>query len=173
MTTGLALDTDPVALTGYVERLVAAGTACLAVGTGTALTHAEVPTARVRAAQRYNLPLLEVPEQTPPKGPPSTSAHARDASRRALTATATTTATAISVNTRVEPVPTLKAAPELRVSCRSRTPETSSTGARAARDRTTTALLMASAASTAPASAVRSSSGRRARVERLAGTPRL
>lgn len=65
MTTGLALDTDPVALTGYVERLVAAGTACLAVGTGTALTHAEVPTALVRAAQRYGLPLLEVPEQTP------------------------------------------------------------------------------------------------------------
>jgi len=65
MTTGLTLDTDPAALAGYVERLSVAGIACLAVGTGIALTHAEVPAALVDAAQSYGLPLLEVPERTP------------------------------------------------------------------------------------------------------------
>ena len=65
MTTGLAIDTDPEALSGYGERLAAAGIACLAVGTGSTLSHAEVPAPLVQAATKYGLPLLEVPERTP------------------------------------------------------------------------------------------------------------
>ena len=65
MTTGLTLDTDPAALVAYVDRLCAAGVACLAVGTGAPLTHAQVPAALVQAAQDRGLPLLEVPERTP------------------------------------------------------------------------------------------------------------
>jgi purine catabolism regulator len=65
MTTGLALDTAPTALRGYVERLAAAGIACLAVGTGSSLSHAEVPAPLVQAAEACGLPLLEVPERTP------------------------------------------------------------------------------------------------------------
>ena len=65
MTTGLTLDVSPTALRGYVERLAAAHIACLAVGTGSSLSHAEVPEPLVRAAQDCGLPLLEVPERTP------------------------------------------------------------------------------------------------------------
>lgn len=65
MTTGLQLDDVPEGLAAYVDRLAAAGVACLAVGTGGALTHAVVPEAVVRAAERVGLPLLEVPESTP------------------------------------------------------------------------------------------------------------
>ena len=65
MTTGLTLDTAPAALRAYVDRLAAAGVACLAVGTGPALTHAKVPAGLVAAALRRRLPLLEVPERTP------------------------------------------------------------------------------------------------------------
>ena len=65
MTTGLTLDPDPPAMAAYVERLAAAGIACLAVGTGSGLTHAQVPAALVEAAQACGLPLLEVPERTP------------------------------------------------------------------------------------------------------------
>ena len=65
MTTGLQLDGGAEGLAAYVDRLAAAGVACLAVGTGPALTHAVVPEAVVRAAERAGLPLLEVPESTP------------------------------------------------------------------------------------------------------------
>ena len=65
MTTGLQLDVTDEGLAAYVDRLAAAGVACLAVGTGRALTHAVVPGAVVRAAERASLPLLEVPESTP------------------------------------------------------------------------------------------------------------
>ena len=65
MTTGLLLDVTAEGLVAYVDRLAAAGVACLAVGTGPALTHPVVPEAVVQAAERAGLPLLEVPESTP------------------------------------------------------------------------------------------------------------
>ena len=65
MTTGLALDTAPEALSAYVQRLATAGIACLAVGTGNTLSHIEVPPPLLRAAEACGLPLLEVPERTP------------------------------------------------------------------------------------------------------------
>ncbi|PXY32528.1 PucR family transcriptional regulator [Prauserella muralis] len=61
LTTGLALGGEP--LDGYVRRLVSAGVA--GVGFGSGLSHAEVPPALVRAAERAGLPLLEVPRATP------------------------------------------------------------------------------------------------------------
>jgi PucR family transcriptional regulator, purine catabolism regulatory protein len=64
MTTGLSLDADETALADYVDRLADAGVACLAVGTGETLTHAQVPPSMVTAAERRGLPLLEVPERT-------------------------------------------------------------------------------------------------------------
>lgn len=65
MTTGLQLETDGEALLAYVQRLAAAGVACLGVGTGPQLTLSEVPQAFVDAARLVGLPLFEVPEQTP------------------------------------------------------------------------------------------------------------
>jgi purine catabolism regulatory family protein/PucR-like helix-turn-helix protein len=65
MTTGMGLGTEGAALAAYVERLAEAGVACLAFGTGTRLSHDEVPAALVDAAERAGLPLLEVPEHTP------------------------------------------------------------------------------------------------------------
>jgi PucR family transcriptional regulator, purine catabolism regulatory protein len=65
MTTGLQLGTGAADLDAYVDRLAAAGVACLALGTGARLTHEQVPPALVAAAERAALPLLEVPERTP------------------------------------------------------------------------------------------------------------
>ena len=63
LTTGLSLPADPVGQREYVARLVSARIAGLGFGTG--LTHDEVPAALVAAAQELDLPLFEVPLDTP------------------------------------------------------------------------------------------------------------
>lgn len=61
LTTGIRL--TPRRCDAYVRRLVDAGVVALGLGVG--LTHATVPAELVTAAERYGLPLLEVPEPTP------------------------------------------------------------------------------------------------------------
>lgn len=63
MTTGINIGTDERAQFDYVARLAAAGTAALAVDTGTTL--AEVPAGVLAAGDRLGLPVLEVPPSTP------------------------------------------------------------------------------------------------------------
>jgi purine catabolism regulator len=61
LTTGLRL--APADFDAFTRRLVKAGVSGLGLGIG--LTHAAVPAALTKAAERYGLPLLEVPEPTP------------------------------------------------------------------------------------------------------------
>ncbi len=64
LSTGMRLPADdPVALDGFVQRLVEAEVAAFGLGVG--LSHAAAPTALVEAADRRGLPLLEVPAPTP------------------------------------------------------------------------------------------------------------
>ena len=63
MTTGINIGADAQAQFDYVARLAAAGTAALAVDTGTTL--AEVPAGVLTAGDRLGLPVLEVPPSTP------------------------------------------------------------------------------------------------------------
>lgn len=63
MTTGINIGADAVAQSDYVARLAAAGTAALAVDTGT--TIADVPPAVRAAGDEFGLPVLEVPASTP------------------------------------------------------------------------------------------------------------
>ncbi|MFD0479490.1 PucR family transcriptional regulator ligand-binding domain-containing protein [Nonomuraea thailandensis] len=60
LTTGMRMEGD---LTGYVARLVRRGVAGLGFGVG--VSHEEVPSALVEAAESAGLPLLEVPRETP------------------------------------------------------------------------------------------------------------
>lgn len=62
LTTGLATKGWRSQWSGYVERLVQAGVAGLALGVG--LTHARVPAGLVRACERHGLNLVEVPRET-------------------------------------------------------------------------------------------------------------
>ncbi|MEW5808808.1 MAG: PucR family transcriptional regulator [Actinomycetota bacterium] len=63
MTTGINIGTDAEAQSAYVLRLIAAGSAALAVDTGTTLT--EIPDGVLDAGDRAGLPVLEVPPSTP------------------------------------------------------------------------------------------------------------
>lgn len=63
MTTGINIGTDTAAQAAYVARLVSAGSAALAVDTGTTLS--EVPAGILAAGDRAGLPVLEVPPSTP------------------------------------------------------------------------------------------------------------
>lgn len=63
MTTGINIGADAAAQSAYVARLAAAGTAALAVDTGT--TIADVPTAVRAAGDEFGIPVLEVPASTP------------------------------------------------------------------------------------------------------------
>jgi purine catabolism regulator len=63
LSTGMRLPADDdAALTAFVERLVAADVAAYGLGVG--LTHERTPPGLVAAADRYGLPLLEVPAST-------------------------------------------------------------------------------------------------------------
>jgi purine catabolism regulator len=61
--TGVALPSDGAGQAAYVERVAAAGVAGLGFGVG--LSHCSVPPALIEAADRHDLPLLEVPRPTP------------------------------------------------------------------------------------------------------------
>ncbi len=63
MTTGINIGADAAAQSAYVSRLVSAGSAALAVDTGTTLS--AVPVGVVDAGDRAGLPVLEVPPSTP------------------------------------------------------------------------------------------------------------
>jgi PucR family transcriptional regulator, purine catabolism regulatory protein len=63
MTTGINIGADAVAQSAYVARLAAAGSAALAVDTGTTLT--EIPAGVLAAGTSAGLPVLEVPPSTP------------------------------------------------------------------------------------------------------------
>lgn len=63
MTTGINIGADGRTQFDYVARLAAAGTAALAVDTGTTLT--EVPAGVLAAGDELALPVLEVPPSTP------------------------------------------------------------------------------------------------------------
>lgn len=63
MTTGINIGVDADAQSAYVARLAAAGTAALAVDTGT--TIADIPPAVREAGDRLGIPVLEVPASTP------------------------------------------------------------------------------------------------------------
>lgn len=63
MTTGINIGADAAAQSAYVARLAAAGSAALAVDTGTTL--AEIPAGVLDAGHRAGLPVLEVPPSTP------------------------------------------------------------------------------------------------------------
>ncbi len=63
MTTGINLGADDAAQFAYVRRLAAAGTAALAVDTGTTLS--DVPAGVHEAADESGLPVLRVPASTP------------------------------------------------------------------------------------------------------------
>jgi purine catabolism regulator len=65
LTTGMRLPQRAAACTAYVQRLVAADVAGLALGLGAGLSHSTVPSALVTAAEKAGLPLVEVPERTP------------------------------------------------------------------------------------------------------------
>lgn len=62
LTTGLETKGWRTQWSGYVQRLVDAGV--VAVGLGVGLTHAVPPAALVRACQRHDLSLVEVPRET-------------------------------------------------------------------------------------------------------------
>ena len=63
MTTGINVGIDDATQFDYVERLASAGTAALAVDTGT--TFAAVPAGVLAAGDEFELPVLEVPASTP------------------------------------------------------------------------------------------------------------
>ncbi|PRC41526.1 PucR family transcriptional regulator [Mycobacterium sp. ITM-2017-0098] len=63
MTTGINIGADVAAQADYVARLAAAGTAALAVDTGTTLT--AVPPGVVSAGDQWGIPVLRVPASTP------------------------------------------------------------------------------------------------------------
>lgn len=63
MTTGINIGADAAAQRDYVARLAAAGTAALAVDTGTTL--AEVPAGVLTAGDEHGVPILRVPASTP------------------------------------------------------------------------------------------------------------
>ncbi|MGH8826908.1 MAG: PucR family transcriptional regulator [Jiangellaceae bacterium] len=64
LTTGMILaDGDDAGLADYVELIARRGVVALGLGVG--LTHAAAPAALVRAAERHQLPLFEVPRATP------------------------------------------------------------------------------------------------------------
>ena len=63
LTTGMRLPKREAAATAYVKRLVAADVVGLGLGVG--LSHGDVPSTLVTAAEKVGLPLLEVPESTP------------------------------------------------------------------------------------------------------------
>ena len=63
MTTGINLGTDAAMQSAYVARLAGAGTAALAVDTGT--TFSDVPAGVVAAGEKCAIPVLEVPAWTP------------------------------------------------------------------------------------------------------------
>lgn len=63
MTTGINIGTSDVAQFDYVSRLASAGTAALAVDTGT--TFRSVPAGVLSAGDELGLPVLEVPASTP------------------------------------------------------------------------------------------------------------
>lgn len=63
MTTGINIGADDAAQSAYVARLAAAGTAALAIDTGTTLAY--VPPAVRAAGDEFGLPVLEVPPSTP------------------------------------------------------------------------------------------------------------
>lgn len=63
MTTGINIGADADAQFAYVARLAAAGTAALAVDTGT--TIADIPPAVRAAGDQLGIPVLEVPASTP------------------------------------------------------------------------------------------------------------
>ena len=63
MTTGINIGADAAAQADYVARLAAAGTAALAVDTGTTLT--TVPEGVLVAGDEYGIPVLRVPASTP------------------------------------------------------------------------------------------------------------
>jgi PucR family transcriptional regulator, purine catabolism regulatory protein len=63
MTTGINVGGDRATQFGYVERLASAGTAALAVDTGTTLR--EVPAGVLAAGDELGLAILEVPASTP------------------------------------------------------------------------------------------------------------
>ena len=63
MTTGINIGADADAQAAYVARLAAAGTAALAIDTGT--TIADIPQAVRAAGDQLGIPVLEVPASTP------------------------------------------------------------------------------------------------------------
>ncbi|MHC9293276.1 PucR family transcriptional regulator [Mycobacterium sp. LTG2003] len=63
MTTGINIGTDDAAQAAYVARLAAAGTAALAVDTGTTFT--DVPEGVRAAGDQTGMPVLKVPASTP------------------------------------------------------------------------------------------------------------
>ncbi|MCG7592589.1 PucR family transcriptional regulator [Mycobacterium sp. PSTR-4-N] len=63
MTTGINIGADAAAQSAYVTRLAEAGSAALAVDTGTTLR--EIPAGVLDAGDRAGLPVLEVPPSTP------------------------------------------------------------------------------------------------------------
>lgn len=63
MTTGINIGTDAAAQSGYLARLSSAGTAALAVDTGTTLS--AVPAGVIAAGDEWGVPVLEVPASTP------------------------------------------------------------------------------------------------------------
>ncbi|MBX7450479.1 PucR family transcriptional regulator [Mycolicibacterium sp. 3033] len=63
MTTGINIGADAAAQSAYVTRLAEAGTAALAVDTGTTLN--EIPAGIIDAGDRVGLPVVEVPPSTP------------------------------------------------------------------------------------------------------------
>lgn len=63
MTTGINIGADAAAQADYVARLAAAGTAALAVDTGTTLT--AVPAGVLAAGDEHGVPVLRVPASTP------------------------------------------------------------------------------------------------------------
>ncbi|MGW1994879.1 PucR family transcriptional regulator ligand-binding domain-containing protein [Embleya sp. NPDC001921] len=64
MTDGLEMGRSKARITGYVERIAAAGVAALALGIGEGLPFERVPRALVQACDAAGLPLLEVPSST-------------------------------------------------------------------------------------------------------------
>ncbi len=65
MTIGLLLEMSERSCQDYVEGLVSAGVAALAVGLGADLPHQTAPAELVAAADRVGLPLLTVPDRVP------------------------------------------------------------------------------------------------------------
>jgi PucR family transcriptional regulator, purine catabolism regulatory protein len=63
LTTGMRLGADPSSCTEYVSHLVDAGVSALGFGIG--LSHAEIPTALLSAAEAQGITVLAIPEPVP------------------------------------------------------------------------------------------------------------